>query len=892
MDGHTQQERIRDYQDTVIGNEQDKGGVEVNWKTGVDFAVVLPDTIVEVEVQVKNTNEHPISFGACRVTEKEGLDKFFTARLKGKSHLVRPNVPRTVRIRFVASDVGRYEGTLELLFVHSHPKNVFLITRKLFATIGDPELHDRLGPEAPYTRNKGPTMDLTGRIIPSTRPPEWTKTRWREKLPKYEIPAYVIDAAFGKQSGNAVQNIRRLMPREFNVQTYGDWFLYILYVEEEQMRQDLLTYAMPDAEIKPNYPRYDLEVKGLAEGRPSVLTGDYILISRAGEGGDGTERKWHEGRVHKVLLERVSLRFGDDFNTYRGTKFDVQFVFNRIPYRRMYHILKNGFNPKRLLFPDPEHIRNNRLPTSSQKEDLVLFNRQLKTDDEQLGAVAAIMNMSPGSAPFIVFGPPGTGKTVTLVEAMQQIITANPDSRILACAPSNSAADTLTQKLMHLAPSVVFRLNALVREVKDTPTTIHPFCLINGNRVFAIPELEQLAKYRIVVSTCLSGSVPASLGLKRGHFTHIFIDEAGQGKEPEVMVPIKSIAGKDTNVVLAGDNQQLGPIVNSGTARLLKLSQSYLARLMTLPIYNIEGEDSNPGGRGVTIAKLVKNFRSHPAILEFPNTQFYNSELRSCGDNALVRSLENWEEVPTKGFPIIFHGVVGKDQQEKRSPSFFNPDEAILVSKYCLSLVNDRKKGVRAQDIGVITPYHGQRIKIKQLLDKDRKLEDITVGSVEQFQGQERRVIIMSTVRSNEHYVTADIRRSLGFVADRRRFNVAVTRAQALLIVIGNPILLSLDPLWRGFMNYIHLGGGWKGKKIDWDPNVPVDADLPSTYDSERKLQARKDSEEMITRLRALIAKKYDDGDLDIDTLDIEGDDGDEDGVAGAIERPLLREAE
>lgn len=121
---------------------------------------------------------------------------------------------------------------------------------------------------------------------------------------------------------------------------------------------------------------------------------------------------------------------------------------------------------------------------------------------------------------------------------------------------------------------------------------------------------------------------------------------------------------------------------------------------------------------------------------------------------------------------------------------------------------------------------------------------------------------------------------------------VAVTRAQALLIVIGNPILLSLDPLWRGFMNYIHLGGGWKGKKIDWDPNVPVDADLPSTYDSERKLQARKDSEEMITRLRALIAKKYDDGDLDIDTLDIEGDDGDEDGVAGAMERPLLREAE
>jgi helicase MOV-10 len=195
---------------------------------------------------------------------------------------------------------------------------------------------------------------------------------------------------------------------------------------------------------------------------------------------------------------------------------------------------------------------------------------------------------------------PGTGKTVTLVEAMQQILNANPDNRILACAPSNSAADLLLQKLMHLGTSVVFRLNSIVRNVEETPKTVKPFCLLNENTVFAVPQLEQLAKYRVVVSTCLSGGVPASIGLKRGHFTHIFIDEAGQGKEPEAMVPIKSIAGKDTNVILAGDNQQLGPIVHSSTARMLGLSQSYLSRLMNLPIYDIEGKEEGPGGHGVT----------------------------------------------------------------------------------------------------------------------------------------------------------------------------------------------------------------------------------------------------------------------------------------------------
>ncbi|KXN80947.1 Putative helicase mov-10-B.1 [Leucoagaricus sp. SymC.cos] len=868
MSHHAQHQRMREIHDTVHENEQDKGGIEVNWKNGIDFSVVQPETIVEVEVQVTNKTTNAIALQSCRIGGRgqSEQDKFFTARLKGRSKVVHPNNPRTVRIRFAASDVGRYENTLELVFVEVSPRNVFLITRKVFATVGDPELHDRLRPEAPYTRRRGPTLNLTGKIVPSMRPPQWTKTHWAEKLPKYDVPPYVIEAAFGKKAGNAVQNIRRLMPQVFNTQSYAEW-------------QDLQAYAMTDVEIHADYPRYNLEVKGLAEGRPSVLVGDYILISRTGEGDDGKERTWYEGRVHKVFLNRVSLRFGDDFNVYRGTRFDVQFVFNRISYRRMYHILKNSFDPKRLLFPGPEHLRGVRVPTLAQRENLVLCNRELEGDDEQLGAITAILHLPPGSVPFVVFGPPGTGKTVTLVEAMEQILKANSNNKILACAPNNSAADLITQKLMHLGPSEIFRLNSITRNVEEYPKTLKRFALINDNTVFAVPPPEELAKYRVVVSTCLSGGIPASLGLKRGHFSHVFIDEAGQGKEPEVMVPIKSIAGKDTNVILAGDNQQLGPIVHSRTAGMLGLKRSYLARLMAMDIYNIEEGYMGPGGRSVTIVKLVKNFRSHPTILQYPNERFYRSELQSCGDSAIVRSLENFDELPKKGFPIIFHGVIGKDAQEKSSPSFFNADEAILVKKYCESLIGNRKKGIRAEHIGVITPYFAQRCKIKNLLDRNPKLEGIT----------ERRVIIISTVRSNEHYVTSDMRRSLGFVADARRFNVAITRAQAMLIIVGNPILLSLDPLWRGFMNYIYLHGGWKGRKIDWDPNVPVDAN--QSYDAERRARVQGDSEEMLMRLQAMIARKYEDEDLDVDTLDV-GEDGEEDGVAGAVERPVIREYE
>jgi len=125
---------------------------------------------------------------------------------------------------------------LELVFIEFGSWNAFLITRKVFGTIGDPELHDRLRPEQPYTRRRGPPMNFTGKIIPSLRPSQWTRTHWVEKLPKYDVPPYVIEAAFGKKAGNATQNIRRLMPEVLNAQTYGDWFTYLLYVEEEQMR--------------------------------------------------------------------------------------------------------------------------------------------------------------------------------------------------------------------------------------------------------------------------------------------------------------------------------------------------------------------------------------------------------------------------------------------------------------------------------------------------------------------------------------------------------------------------------------------------------------------------------------------------------------------------------
>lgn len=163
-------------------------------------------------------------------------------------------------------------------------------------------------------------------------------------------------------------------------------------------------------------------------------------------------------------------------------------------------------------------------------------------------------------------------------------------------------------KLLVLGPTQVFRLNALSRKVNDMPKILRPIAKVDDNSTFAIPDIEQLARYRVIVSTCYSGGVPAGLGLKSGHFSHIFIDEAGQGREPEVMVAIKGNANSKTNVILAGDIHQLGPIVHSPLAASLGLGISYLHRIMQRPIYNLNT------GKGIT---YVFDFISSSSVLIF-----------------------------------------------------------------------------------------------------------------------------------------------------------------------------------------------------------------------------------------------------------------------------------
>ena len=317
-------------------------------------------------------------------------------------------------------------------------------------------------------------------------------------------------------------------------------------------------------------------------------------------------------------------------------------------------------------------------------------------------------------------------------------------------------------------------------------------------------------------------------GLQKDWFDVFCVDEAGHATEPEVIgaaATLMEFSGKNAGqMVLAGDPNQLGPIITSDLCKKFGMGMYYMERLVnTSPAYSLDDSDTYPPE---LVTLLTKNYRSHPAILKLPNEMFYRNKLVACGDRLTTHSMTTWEHLPNlkAGFPIVFHAVDGENQREGTSPSWFNPQEAIMVVETASLLVKHSRPAIRQDEIGIITPYARQVQKIRLLL-KAKDLGDIKVGSVETFQGQERRCIIISTVRSENNLLEHDRKYNLGFVANEKRFNVAVSRAKALLFVIGNPRVLQTDTKnWLPLLRYCRDNESWMGQ--EWDEGAAATDDV------------------------------------------------------------------
>jgi hypothetical protein len=322
----------------------------------------------------------------------------------------------------------------------------------------------------------------------------------------------------------------------------------------------------------------------------------------------------------------------------------------------------------------------------------------------------------------------------------------------LVAAPSNSAADIFVARLSaRLSPSEMLRFNAWSRSPDDVPDAVRAYTTrpdlrggAGGDGGYDAPSVADLGRRAVVVATCSMAAMLHNLGggtlltaPMRGAFDFIFVDEAGHAWEPETTACVSTLmpAGAErtetpsimaalttafsklmgraqeagTQLVMAGDPKQLGPIVRSPLAQQYGLGVSALERLMDRPVYaKRPGEFPASGGYDSRLlTKLIRNYRSHPAILRLPNRMFYDDELIPCASDLVGGNLAQWEHLVTPGFPLIFHGVEGQDKREENSPSWFNAEECEVVKDYVDRLTQQtRMNRVSASQIGVITPYN------------------------------------------------------------------------------------------------------------------------------------------------------------------------------------------
>ncbi|XP_056278748.1 putative helicase mov-10-B.2 [Pseudoliparis swirei] len=792
-----------------------------------------------VNLKVRNTGTEPVYF--TYYTPLHWL-RDFTLKdelkvTKTNPLCLQPGDTYEVQVNFRCSLVGFYPATLAFEFKPDlQPSTAaFHIVRFIEAHCMT-ALGRELAPVAPYKPRSLPawTPPANYTIVDGQRPEGLSVMQLQHvnELKKYKIPACMTQLIQSLKRSTYCDQ-RALLESALSWENYTEKFQLLLYLEELQMEVDIKRYNIPNSEKKEHaVMRRDpvnknlliLEVPGVSENRPSVLRGDSLLAYPAEETGVK-----YRGYVHTVQLDSVKLGFGSKLldRFVDGMKFNIEFTVNRLVGRVQHRAaeLAATFRLGPVLFPaEPAD--------SSQQTELPqlrLFDSKLEKNTEQYEAVQHIVAGSSKPAPYLVFGPPGTGKTVTLVEAIKQIEKTQASCHILACAPSNSAADLLCKKILeHVDEHKVYRMYASSRAPNFVPEELKACSNLDGE-CYVFPVKEKLMEYRVMVTTLITAGRLVSGDIPCGHFTHVFVDEAGHAVETECLVPLAGLLDAESGqVVLAGDPKQLGPILRSPFAVKYSMGVSLLERLMKdISLYRKdEGVFNN---RFVT--KLLCNYRSHPAILKVPNELFYDEELQCCADEMLRNSYCRWEYLNKKGFPIIFQGVTGIDEREASSPSFFNVAEVEVLMGYVRKLLQtDGKKGlatISPKDIGIIAPYRKQVQKIRTALKKVEKdfkfksMNSLKVGSVEEFQGQERRVILVSTVRSSRDYVEIDRQFNLGFVKNEKRFNVAVTRAKALLIVVGNPRMLSTDPTWARFIQYCRDEGGYGGyEQVEDDLDV------------------------------------------------------------------------
>jgi len=549
--------------------------------------------------------------------------------------------------------------------------------------------------------------------------------------------------------------------------------------------------------------------------------GDIVSISR--------KRPWLERSTEGTVLDRSRRRLrvvvNDTPDDLRQGTWRLDRAANRVAHDRMREALDafasidEGATP----LDDVLLASLHDLQASSERPPDIPKHLRVRADHPLEGRILNGSQREAVSAALsrrltLIQGPPGTGKTHTAVEILT-IMAEHGSGPILATADSNVAVDNLLQGLLERGVRAIrtgqpVKVRDELREATlDAHLAEHPLKLdvsaiqddtreiqrgmtrlkgrekglahrdVNRNwkeiRALERRMIEEvLDRAQVICATCI-GTGHHAVAERR--FPTVLIDEATQATEPACLVPIVRGARQ---LILVGDHRQLPPTIISQRAMRDGLGMSLFERLVEA---------------GVEPFLLAKQYRMHPAISEFPSARFYGG-LLDDGVTAEDRPAPAGFIWPDWDRPVAFVPVEGLEGTDSESQSRFNPEEASLVLRLVEMLLEGGEVG--AGEIGIITPYNGQVRMLSDLFDgaggrgEEEPFEGLEIRSVDGYQGREKEVIIFSCVRANDEG-------EVGFLSDRRRLNVALTRARRGLIVLGHPSTLRRDPTWAGWLDWV-----------------------------------------------------------------------------------------
>lgn len=550
-----------------------------------------------------------------------------------------------------------------------------------------------------------------------------------QRIGYFEVPERLRTAYLtSEKKQDMLDNIEQMFPsiqQDLCLANYVTRFQTLIYLEEIEYFINFRNYDRERAHFTRDGEYLSLTIENLAERRPSLVLGDVVRAINPWSERDSDKRNY-DGVIHKVLFNRVLLKFNSGFQQkYNGEDYRLEFYFSRFGFRKQHFSIERVVRHlgEQFLFPSRVHLREQPqldvhldADNNMRIQDTTCrwYNQTLNPIQKK--AVAKILRGEAQNMPYVIFGPPGTGKTMTLVETILQLVKLLPSSRLLVGTPSNSSADLITTRLIEsgdLHAGDFIRLvsqNQIEKEL--IPEHLMPYCATidiaadgTSNDSMIVTEsglklkcqMKYLGRHRVTIGTCSTLGNFLQMDFPQGHFTHVLIDESGQCTESEIMVAITQVSKTRGQVVLAGDPHQLQAIVTNRYAGERGFSTSFLERILTRSPYlrDIMRYPDSSGFDPRLVTKLLNSYRALPSILHVYNELFYDSELipmikesdsRESKMIAKIKDLLPESETRSLSHGAFFYGMLSENMQEKDSPSWYNPHEAknVIIMPKCL----------------------------------------------------------------------------------------------------------------------------------------------------------------------------------------------------------------